>query len=94
MNNDDSPQRDLREHIASVIRTLERPPRVSEISHEELQKLKTAANRLDQMLRDAADANQQSLKNAAARLDQLLADIRTGKEVTLKRRRDLPGKDE
>jgi hypothetical protein len=50
-----------------------------QIPAEELQKLKSAASRPDQMLKAAANADQQALKSAAARLDQLLSAIRAGK---------------
>ena len=52
------------------------------ITAEELQKLKSAANRLDQKLKESEDAERQSLRNAAARLDQLLSDIRSGKDLS------------
>jgi hypothetical protein len=60
------------------------------ITDEEVQKLKAAAARLDQMLKAAVDADGQVLRIAMARLDQLLEDIATGKDVTydLKRRRN------
>jgi hypothetical protein len=83
MNSGDNQDRDrsLREKIARQMRSIGSGPR-RQVAAEELQKLKKAASRLDQMLKAAADADQQALKNAATRLDQLLSDIRAGKDVT------------
>ena len=82
-------ERELRERIASLMRSNEQA-RKKPITSEERQKLKSAADRLDQMLQSSADADRQVLKSAAVRLDQLLADIRKGKDISakLKRRRD------
>jgi hypothetical protein len=79
----------VRERIASLIQATEQA-RKKQVSDDELQKLKTAASRLDEILKAAADADVQALRSAAARLDQLLADIDTGKDITrdLKRRQD------
>jgi hypothetical protein len=94
MNSGDNqgPDRDVRERIANLMQSIGNGPK-KQLPAEELQKLKSAASRLDQMLKAAANADQQAfdpqaLKNAAARLDQLLSDIRAGKDVTsnLKRR--------
>jgi hypothetical protein len=97
MNNEDNQSREpaLRERIVSLIQANQRA-RKKPITDEELQKLKTAASRLDQMLNAAGDADRQALSSAAARLDQLLEDIRTGKDVTndLKRRPDWQKSDE
>ncbi|MFZ1141299.1 MAG: hypothetical protein WAN76_19110 [Candidatus Sulfotelmatobacter sp.] len=70
-----------------LMQSIEKGPR-KQIPAEELQKLKSAAIRLDQMLKAAANADQLALKSAEARLDRLLSDIRAGKDVTsnLKRR--------
>jgi hypothetical protein len=91
MSNEDQQDQaaDVRERIASLIQATERA-RQKQVSDDELQKLKTAASRLDEMLKAAADADTQALRSAAARLDQLLADIDTGKDIThgLKRRED------
>jgi len=78
---------DVRKRIATLLQSIGKGPK-REIPGEELQKLKRAASRLDQILEAAANADQQALKSAAARLDQLLSDIRAGKDVTrnLKRR--------
>jgi hypothetical protein len=82
MNSGDNQDRDraIREKIARQMRSIGNGPE-KQIKGEELQKLKTAASRLDQMLKAAADADQQALKSAAARLDQLLSHIRAGKDV-------------
>jgi hypothetical protein len=94
MNSGDNqgPDRDVRERIANLMQSIGKGPK-KQIPTEELQKLKSAASRLDQMLKAAANADPQAfdpqaLKSAAARLDQLLSDIRAGKDVTsnLKRR--------
>lgn len=91
MNHEDNQDRErkLRERIASLMRSNEQA-RTKPITSEERQKLKSAANRLDQMLRSTADADRQTLNAAAARLDQFLSDIRKGKDITakIKRRHD------
>jgi len=91
MNNDDnhSGEREVQERIKSLMQAAGRIPQ-KQITGEELQTLKTAASRLDQMLKSTADADLQALRSGAARLDQLLADIGTGKDPSsdLKRRRD------
>jgi len=91
MSNQDQPDQaaDVRERITSLIRATEHAHK-KEISVDELQTLKTAASRLDEMLKAAEDADSQALRSAAARLDQLLADIDTGRDVTrnFKRRQD------
>lgn len=91
MNNDDnhSREREIRDRIVKAIRATERSPN-KPISAEEVHKLKTAAGRLDKLLKDTADADVQVLKNAAGRLNQLLEDLRVGKDVVSvrKRRRD------
>lgn len=91
MNNENEKGRehDLRQRIVSLIRANEQALK-KPITDEEVQRLKAAAARLDQMLKAAADADGQVLRSAAARLDQLLEDIGTGKDVTddLKRRRN------
>jgi len=78
--------RDIREKIASQMRSIGNGPR-KQITAEEFENLKRAARRLDQMLKAAADADHQALKSAAGRLDQLLSDIRKGKDVNKIRRR-------
>jgi hypothetical protein len=91
MNSADNqgPDRDVRERIVNLIQSIGKAPK-KQIPAEELQKLKSAASRLDQMLKAAANADQQALKRAAEKLDQLLSDLRAGKDVTsnLKRRED------
>jgi hypothetical protein len=91
MNSGNNQGRDraVREKIARQMRSIGEGPK-QQVTAEELQSLKSAASRLDQMLKAAADADQRALKSAVARLDQLLSDIRAGKDVTniiLKRRR-------
>lgn len=73
--------RDIRETIVRQMQSIGKGPR-KQITTEELQNLKRAASRLDQILKAAADADQQALKSAAERLDQLLSDIRAGKDVS------------
>jgi hypothetical protein len=72
--------RTVGERIAEVIRTHEATTR-NKVSVEELQKLKVAAGRLEQLLAVAADAESEDLKKAASRLDQLLKDLGAGKDV-------------
>jgi hypothetical protein len=79
--NEKSREHDLRQSIVSLIRANEQALK-KPITDEEVQKLKAAAARLDQMLKAAVDADEQVLRSAAARLDQLLEDIATGKDVT------------
>ena len=89
MNSRDNPDpdREVRERIVNLMQSIGSGPK-KQISAEELEKLKSAASRLDQMLKAAANADQQTLKSAATKLDQLLDDIRAGKDVSsnLKRR--------
>jgi hypothetical protein len=89
MNSRDNqgPDREVRARIVNLMQSIGKGPK-KQIPAEELQKLKSAASRLDQMLKASANADQQTLKRAAARLDQLLSDIRSGKDVSsnLKRR--------
>jgi hypothetical protein len=84
---DQGRERDVRERIARVMQSIGNGPGKQRTA-EEAEKLKNAASRLDQILKSAADADQQALKDAAARLDRLLADIQAGKDVSseLKRR--------
>lgn len=81
-------ERDVGKRIASLIRSIDQGPK-KQITSEEMQTLKAAADRLDHMLNAAGDADRQALREAVARLDQLLVDIREEKDVTnhLKRRR-------
>lgn len=86
----------MREKIVSLMLSIRQSAKKKQITSEELQKLKNAAGRLDQMLKASADADRQTLRNASVRLEQLLTDIRKGKDVTndLKRRRDAQNKNE
>lgn len=88
-------EQDVRDRIASLIRATEQVSK-KEITGEELQRLKSAASRLEEMLKATADADRQALKSAAARLDKMLAEIGTGKDVAgdLKRRPDWRGRAE
>jgi hypothetical protein len=92
MNSRDNegPDPDVRERIVNLMQSIGKGGK-RQIPAEELQKLKSAASRLDHMLKAAANADQQALRSAAARLDQLLSDIRAGKDVTsnLKRRENF-----
>jgi hypothetical protein len=87
-------ERDMRQRIVSLMQSIGQESS-KPLPADELQKLKTAANRLDQMLKASGDADQQLLTNAVGRLDRLLADIRTGKDVTsnLKRRQERQKED-
>lgn len=89
MNRGDNqgPDPDVREKIVKLMQSIGKGTK-KQIPAEELQKLKNAASRLDQMLKAAANADQQALRTASAKLDQLLSDIRAGKDLTsyLKRR--------
>jgi hypothetical protein len=90
MNSGDNPDRyrAIREKIASQMRSIGKGPN-KQITAKELKNLRSAASRLDQMLKATADADRQALKSAAARLDQLLSDIHARKDFTdvLRRRR-------
>jgi hypothetical protein len=90
MNDEDSQARehDLRKKIAGQMRSIGQAPG-KPLPGEELQKLKSAASRLERMLKDSSDGDRETLLTAAGRLDQLLDDIRKGNDVTprLKRRR-------
>ena len=87
-DNQDQP-RGVGQRIASLIQSIGQGPE-KQNTGEELQKLKAAANRLDQMLKAAAEADQQALRNAADRLDRLLRDIRKGKDVTSRLKQQEP----
>ena len=83
MNDEDkqSQARDVGQRIASLIRSIGQGTEKQK-TPEELQRLKAAADRLDQMLKAGAEADREALRNAADRLDRLLVDIRRGKDVT------------
>lgn len=72
--------RTVAERIAEVMRAHETIAG-KKVSQPDLQKLKAAAERLEQLLADAADAEKDDLKKAASRLDQLLKDLGAGKDV-------------
>lgn len=96
MSSDHHRDPDVREKIVSLMLSIGQSAKKKQITSEELQKLKNAAGRLDQMLKASADADRQTLRNASVRLEQLLTDIRKGKDVTndLKRRREAQNKNE
>lgn len=85
------PEQNLRERIVGQIHATERGTQKT-LDEEELQLLKTAVTRLEEMLSAAADTDREALKTAAARLDTLLVEISKGKDVTqgMRRRRDDP----
>ena len=85
--NNQGPDPDVREKIVKLMQSIGKGTK-KQIPADELQKLKSAASRLDQMLKAAANADRQALESAAAKLDKLLSDIRAGKDITsgLKRR--------
>jgi len=72
--------RTIGERIAEAMRAHESGTR-NNISQDELQKLKAAAGRLEQLLSDAADSETEDLKKAASRLDQLLKELGAGKDI-------------
>ena len=72
--------RTVGERIAEVMRAHEAVAG-KKVSQQDFQKLKAAAQRLEQLLADAADAEKDDLKKAASRLDQLLKDLGAGKDV-------------
>lgn len=78
--NDQDRERDVRERIAGVLRENEIATK-KKIPEAELQTLKAAAGRLDQLLANAADAEAAALKTAAERLDQMLKDLGSGKDL-------------
>jgi predicted DNA-binding transcriptional regulator YafY len=82
MSGEDNQDRDrtVGERIAEVIRSNEQAPKKN-LTEEEVRALKAAAERLEQLLSDAANAETEALKSAASRLDQLLKDIGAGKDV-------------
>lgn len=88
---DQGREHDVRERIVSLMQSIGKGPR-KQLTAEEAEKLKNAASRLDQILKAAADADQQALRSASARLDRLLSDIRAGKDVTRDLRRRGTGK--
>jgi hypothetical protein len=81
--------RTVGDRIAEVIRSNDLVPKKT-LSDDELQMLKTAAGRLDQLLSDAANAETVELKIAVSKLDQLLKNISAGKDIApaLRLRRD------
>jgi len=72
--------RTVGDRIAEVIRANEHAPKKT-LTDDELQNLKAAAGRLEQLLSDAANAETEKLKTAVSKLDQLLKTISSGKDV-------------
>jgi hypothetical protein len=106
MSNDDNQdrERNVRDRIATFVKA-HMQVKGTQATDEELQTLRRAAERLDQLLADAAADEQarrkrakeeeaQALRVAAARLDQLLTDIarkETAPELKLRhpRKKDM-----
>ena len=88
-------QADVRFRIASIMQAEEQARR-KEVTQEDVRTLRAAACRLDQMLKEIAEAEEarcvETLRAAACRLDRLLAGI-TGKAAMpeLKLRRSRKG---
>jgi flagellar biosynthesis/type III secretory pathway protein FliH len=80
-DNDRKRESDVGNRITNLIRSFGQR-REKPIAVEEQRMLAAAAARLDQILKEAADADRQALRNAAVRLDELLGDIRKGKDIT------------
>ena len=93
MGNEDEHGREraFRERLAGLGQVNDQAGR-KPISQDELQRLKAATGRLDQLLSNAADAEAEELKTAASRLDQMLSDI-TGGTDALKNVKRRAGKD-
>jgi hypothetical protein len=79
--------RELKDKIVGLMKSIGHAPK-KPLLGEEMQKLKTAASRLDQILKASAQTDREVLRSAAVRLDTLLCDLRDGKDVParLKRR--------
>jgi hypothetical protein len=99
---DNSGQGDVRDRIVSLMRTMGQA-RTKVFSQEEGQTLRAAANRLDQLLKEFADAEEarrkearnkeiQTLRVAAGRLDRFLTGI-TGKQALPELKLRRPKKD-
>jgi hypothetical protein len=86
-DSNNSEQDDVRERIASFMRT-EAQARPKELAQEDFETLRAGAGRLDQLLNEIEEArckevrekDAQTLRVAADRLDRLLAGV-TGKEI-------------
>jgi len=82
MNDDDQKREsDVGNRIANLIRSIGQGPGKA-IAAEEQRVLAAAAARLDQILKEAEDAERQVLRNASVRLDELLSDMRKGRDIT------------
>lgn len=97
MNTEDNQdrERDVRDKIVKLMKSIGQARR-KPVADEEARKLKSAARRLDQLLKVSTNADRDALRNAASRLDQLLADIHKGKDIAedLKRRRSTGSREE
>jgi hypothetical protein len=92
MNDDDQKRESgVGNRITNLIRSIGQGPE-KPVAVEEQRKLAAAAARLDQILKEAADADRQALRNAAGRLDELLSDMHKGQDITdrVKRRSRKP----
>jgi predicted house-cleaning noncanonical NTP pyrophosphatase (MazG superfamily) len=72
--------RTIGERISEVIRSKERAP-AKHLAPDELNKLKAAAGRLEQLLSDAVNAETEELKTAVSKLETLLKNLGSGKDV-------------
>jgi len=77
-NQDDA--RTVGERIAEVIRSNEKVPKKN-LGPGDREKLKAAADRLEQLLSEAANAETEELKTAVSKLEALLKNIGAGKDV-------------
>jgi hypothetical protein len=64
-----------------------------QVPDQELQRLKAAAQRLDQLLADVRNLEVQALREAAARLDRLLEEVAAGQDLTSRFTRRSRGTD-
>ena len=80
-DNDQKRESDVGNRITNLIRSIGQP-RQKPVAVDEQRVLAAAAARLDQILKEAADADRQALRAAAFRLDELLLDMRKGKDIT------------
>ena len=80
-DNDQKRESDVGNRIANLIRSIGQQPE-KPVPVEEQRVLAAAAARLDQILKEATEADRQALRNAAVRLDELLSEMRKGKDIT------------
>ena len=79
--NNQKRESDVGKRIANLIRSIGQQPE-KPVAAKEQRALAAAAVRLDQILKEAADADWQALRNAAVRLDELLLDMRKGNDIS------------